>query len=50
LKIHKIDLSKYGNPVIEKTYMMAYAKYSSSKMMPEFAQNMTNVVFPLIID
>jgi hypothetical protein len=29
---------------------MAYAKYESSKMMPEFAQNITNVVFPLIVD
>ncbi len=50
LKAHKIDLSSYGTPVIEKTYMRAYAKYSSSRIMPEYAQNMTNVVFPLIVD
>lgn len=50
LKTHKIDLSKYGTPKVEKSYMMAYAKYSSSRIMPEIAQNMTNVVYPLIVD
>ena len=50
LNTYKIDLSKYGTPIVEKSYIMAYAKYESSKMMPEFAQNITNVVFPLIVD
>lgn len=50
LNTYKIDLSKYGNPVIEKSYVMAYAKYESSKIMPEYTQNITNVVFPLIVD
>lgn len=50
LASHKIDLSKYGTPVIEKAYIMAYAKFSSSRIMPDYAQNITNVVYPLIVD
>ncbi|MFA5917792.1 MAG: hypothetical protein WC850_06180 [Candidatus Gracilibacteria bacterium] len=50
LNTYKIDLSKYGTPIVEKSYVMAYAKYTSSKIMPEYTQNITNVVFPLIVD
>jgi hypothetical protein len=50
LNTYKIDLSKYGTPVVEKSYIRAYAKYVSSKIMPDFAQNITNVVYPLIVD
>ncbi len=50
LNTYKIDLSKYWTPVIEKSYVMAYAKYETSKIMPEYTQNITNVVFPLIVD
>lgn len=50
LAAHKIDLSKYGTPVVEKAYIMAYAKFSSSRIMPDYAQNITNVVYPLIVD
>lgn len=50
LNTYKIDLSKYWTPIVEKSYVMAYAKYTSSKIMPEYTQNITNVVFPLIVD
>lgn len=50
LNTHKIDLSKYGEPQIDKTYIMNFAKYNSSKIMPAYAQNNTTVVFPLIVD
>ncbi len=50
LKNYNIDLSSYGKPKIDNSYSNMLAKFSSSRIMPEYANNMTSVIFPLIID
>jgi len=50
LSRHKIDLSKYWKPEIEKNYVKAYKNYISTNTVPEYSQNFVNVVYPLIID
>ncbi|MDD3303196.1 MAG: hypothetical protein PHN31_06590, partial [Candidatus Gracilibacteria bacterium] len=50
LSKHKIDLSKYGKPKVETSYVVAYKNFISTNTIPEYSQNFVNVVYPLIID
>lgn len=47
---YKIDLSKYGEARIEKSYLQIMTKYASDRIMPEYPNNITNVIFPKIVD
>lgn len=49
LKQYNIDLSSYGNPVIEQNYMMALAKMSA-RIAPDFYTPTPTVIYPLVID
>jgi hypothetical protein len=50
LKEYNIDLSEYGTPVVEKSYMTIMEKYASSRIMPDYVNNNTSVVFPLVVE
>ncbi|MGE4444870.1 MAG: hypothetical protein AB7E37_07885 [Candidatus Altimarinota bacterium] len=47
---YKIDLGKYGNPEVEKKYLSVLRSYESSKIAPEYINNTTTVIYPLLID
>lgn len=47
---YKIDLGKYGNPEVEKKYLSVLRSYESSKIAPDYINNTTSVVYPLLID
>lgn len=50
LKEYNIDLSEYGAPVVEKSYIAIMEKYASSRIMPDYVNNNTSVVFPLVVE
>lgn len=50
LKEYNIDLSSYWQPQIEQSYSNILAKYSTAKTPPAYVNNITTIIFPLIID
>lgn len=50
LKEYNIDISSYWEPKVDSNYANILAKYTSARIMPDYVNNNTSVVFPLIVD
>lgn len=50
IKEYNIDVSTYWEAKVDSNYANILAKYTSAKIMPDYVNNNTSVVFPLIVD
>lgn len=50
LSQYNIDLSSYGTPVVEQSYMAALLRAADTKIAPDFYRPAPTVIYPLLID